>query len=44
MMKRTPVRNVEIRIEETSLRKTRTVIKENVEMSKKQITAVLNVG
>ena len=44
MMKRTPVRNVEIRIEETSLRKTRTVTKENVEMSKKQITAVLNVG
>ena len=44
MMKRTPVRNVEIRIEETSLRKTRTVIKENVEISKKQITAVLNVG
>ena len=44
MMKRTPVRNVDIRIEETSLRKTRTVIKENVEISKKQITAVLNVG
>ena len=42
MMKKTHVCNVEIRIEETSLRKARTVIKENVKMSKQSITAVLN--
>ena len=42
MMKRTHVCYVETRIEETSLWKARTVIEENVKISKQLVTVALN--